>query len=145
MCKYEWAKGSRMKGDADAIGQICKRLDDEGRLSAKELVNEGRDESSPLHDLFEWDDTIAAEKYREVQAGKIIRSITVVMKESPIPTRAYSSISSNHYTSTSAAMSRADTRAILLKNALAELRAFKSKYATLQELAKVFEAIDETI
>ena len=41
------------------------------------------------------------------------------------------------------AMSRADTRAILLRNAIADLRAFKAKYAALTELAKVFEAIGE--
>lgn len=145
MCKYEWAQGSRVDGDPEIAGEICARLEKEGRLSAKELVNESRDENSPLHDMFEWDDAIAAEKYREVQASKIIRSIVVKVEDSPLPFKAFSSVAPQQYVSTKKALSRDATRKILLDSAKRELEAFRRKYATLTELADVFSAIDDVM
>ena len=49
-------------------------------ITPKNLVEANRDESAPLHNEFEWNDTKAAEKYRETQAGYIIRNICVVRK-----------------------------------------------------------------
>lgn len=142
MEQYVWASGSRVDGDAQIVGEVCARLEREGRLSAKELVNESRDEDSPLHGMFEWDDAIAAEKYREVQAGKIIRSIVVKVEDSPLPFRAFSSLRPQQYVSTQKALSREDTRKFLLDSAKRELEAFRRKYRTLEELADVFRAID---
>lgn len=145
MEQYRWADGSCMRGDANIAGSVCAQLEAEGRLSAEELVNVSRDVNSLLHDMFEWDDTIAAEKYRETQASKIIRSLVLRVEDKPLSFRAFSSIESNVYMSTMTAMQRMDTRAILLKNAKAELAAFRRKYATLNELKKVFAVIDEVV
>jgi len=49
--------------------------DKEGRLTRQGVLDDARDEDSPLHPCFEWDDGIAAEKYRLDQAGQIIRSV----------------------------------------------------------------------
>lgn len=42
------------------------------------VVDSARDTTSPLHPCFTWDDTLAAEKYRENQARQVIRSIRVI-------------------------------------------------------------------
>jgi len=47
-------------------------------LTPKIVVEEARPPESPLHSRFEWDDTIAGEKFRQVQAAELIRSLKVV-------------------------------------------------------------------
>jgi len=43
-----------------------------GALTTALLVEEAEREDSPLHKFFEWDDTVAARKYRIVQATQMI-------------------------------------------------------------------------
>lgn len=138
MENVRWVEGSRMAGDIQAVADICKRLADEGRLNAASLVEEAKDEESPIHDMFEWDDSIAARNWREFQASKIIRSIEYVVDDKPV--RYFSSVAPNHYMITENAMSAEDTRAILLASAKRELEAFTRKYARLEELADFIQA-----
>lgn len=145
MSRTVWAEGSCMTGDVEVAANVCKELEANGNLSAKALVDASRDEDAPLHDMFEWDDSIAAEKYREVQAAKIIRSIVVVMEDKPLSYRQFSSIAPKTYVSTKTAVSSERTRDILLRAAKSELEAFKSKYRTLTEFADLFEAIDSAL
>jgi hypothetical protein len=46
-----------------------------GALTAPRVVEEARDESSPLHAHFDWDDTTAAHKHRLEQARTLIRRV----------------------------------------------------------------------
>lgn len=142
---YTWVEGSKMGGDPNVAGRVCAELAEQGRLTPEELVNASRDESSPLHSMFEWDDSVAAEKYREVQARKIIRSIEVVLADRPIPQRAFQTVEPKVYQTIERVMDSKQMREILLKNAMRELEAFERKYARLTELAQVFEAIDRTV
>lgn len=48
-----------------------------GDLSPAIVVDEARDEDHPLHPRFEWDDGLAAEKYRQEQAAHLIRTVKV--------------------------------------------------------------------
>lgn len=147
MAAYKWKAGSHIKLNAQIAGDVCDELEKKGRLTPAELVEVSRDEAAPLHGAFEWRDEIAAEKYREVQAGHIIRSLEVVITGTSEPVRAYFPISivgeGRTYTSTEVIMRTEDARAKLLERALAELEAFKRKYKTLGELADVFAAIDK--
>ena len=146
MAAYKWKAGSRIKLDAQTAGEVCGELEKEGRLTPAELVETSRDEAAPLHGAFEWRDEIAAEKYREVQAGHIIRSLEVVITGTSEPVRAFFPVSivgeARCYTRTETILRDENARATLLERALAELEAFKRKYKTLGELADVFAAID---
>lgn len=51
--------------------------DSYGSLTPKMVVEEARPTSHPLHTHFEWDDSIAGEKYREHQASELIRSVKI--------------------------------------------------------------------
>ena len=73
--------GFHLRSDAQVVGEVCYELEKKGRLTPKELVDVSRPKDAPLHDEFEWNNTIAAEKYREVQAGYIIRSVAVKVTE----------------------------------------------------------------
>ena len=138
-----WADGSRMTGDANVAAEVCAKLEAEGRLNAQSLVDVSRDKDAPLHGMFEWDDSIAAEKYREEQAKKIIRSIVYTVEDKPITTRMYPSMGSNTYQHIERVMKSDEMRKYLLKAAKAELDAFKRKYQILTELSEVFAVIDK--
>lgn len=146
MAAYQWKAGSRVNADAQKVGEVCERLERKRQLTPKALVNASRRESSALHDLFEWNDAIAAEKYRETQAAYIIRSIEVVITGTSEPVRAFVSVSADErqertYVNVEFALATESTRDEVLKNALDELRAFERKYANLEELANVLAEI----
>jgi hypothetical protein len=54
-----------------------------GALTPELLVAEAADPEHPLHARFEWDDSEAARLYRQVQAGRIIRSVKVEIVQRP--------------------------------------------------------------
>lgn len=59
------------------------------------LVEEARPADAPLHGRFEWDDTIAGEKFRQHQAAELIRSVKIVAgrdKEGPKTIREWVSV-----------------------------------------------------
>ncbi len=47
-------------------------------LKSQTIVDEARDENSPIHEYFEWDDSKASELYRRQQAVNLINRIVVV-------------------------------------------------------------------
>lgn len=55
--------------------------DRHGRLTPALVLEDARNEAHPLHDRFEWNDSVAADKYREQQAHELIRSVKVVYRE----------------------------------------------------------------
>lgn len=73
---YQWAKGSRLKANAQEVGEELEAL--QGSLTPERIVDEARNDSLELHKCFEWDDEEAAEKYRITQARDVLRFISVV-------------------------------------------------------------------
>ncbi len=55
--------------------------DQRGELTPRLVVDEARDEDHPLHSRFQWDDSIAGEKWRHAQAQELIRSVRVVYRK----------------------------------------------------------------
>jgi len=51
--------------------------DKHGVLTPSLVVDTARPVGAPLHDRFEWDDAVAGEEYRKVQAGQLIRSVKI--------------------------------------------------------------------
>lgn len=62
--------------------------DQRGKLTPQLVVEVATDAEHPLHSRFEWDDTVAGAKYREVQASELIRSVKVVYREATETERA---------------------------------------------------------
>ena len=149
--KYEWKL--KQSVDANVVGKEFERLEEQnGTLTAVDVLDSAKSEDSPLHELFEWDDTVAANKYRLSQASFYIRILvkTEVQEEQPKSFRAYVNINPNPqsagtFENTVTALSKEDTRRIVLNNALKELVSFQNKYNTLIELSAVFSAIDNAV
>lgn len=55
--------------------QLDKVRADYGALTPANVVDAARNPTHPLHSRFEWDDSIAGEKWRRVQAGELIRTV----------------------------------------------------------------------
>jgi len=62
-------------------GKIAEvlRIKKEKGLTAESLLQEARNKKNPLHDLFDWDDTEAAEKWRLQQARVFINEIKIII------------------------------------------------------------------
>lgn len=52
-------------------------------LTPRLVVDEARDPAHPLHDRFEWDDSIAGEMHRRTQAAALIRSVHITFAPRP--------------------------------------------------------------
>lgn len=141
---YQWKSGARCPVPAQVAGEACAALEEEGRLTASNLVEASRPEDAPLHKAFEWNDAEAAEHWREHQARVIIASIVCVQDDKQkLGVRAFFNIeeASPVYESIDAIVRNEDKRATLLQMALKELRAFQKKYSQLKELSAVLAEI----
>jgi hypothetical protein len=93
---YSWASGMRSgKLKAEVAAKEFARIEGKyGHLSSAVVVEEAKDELSPLHSAFDWDDASAAAKYRHRQAGDLIRNI-VVSRPDMEPTQLYVNVRSS--------------------------------------------------
>ena len=115
-----------------------------GKFTPMEVLEKAKDETTELHKCFEWNDSIAAEKYRLEQAKNIIRMLVYKKenKEQQV-VRYYAKTETKHvYQPTKQFLGQEDEYQGLLRRALAELEAFKNKYHTLTELENIFEAME---
>lgn len=136
-----WRINGIFKADAQ---KVAKEIGN-GEITPQEVIERARNENSELHKCFEWDDSVAAEKYRLQQAGNIIRMLVYTpKKESEQPVRVFQITSNkNTYQPTKRFLVQENEYQSLLKRAKNELESFKRKYHSLCELEAVFEAIEE--
>lgn len=137
----EWRIKGIYKADAQKVAdEIGEQL-----ATPQEVLEKARDENSELHKCFEWNDGIAAEKYRLQQARAIIINLVYVKKTKEEESVRCFQITTerNTYQPTKQFLVQEDEYQALLKRAKAELDAFKRRYASLTELEEVFKAIDE--
>lgn len=146
---YSWAGYSIVKADAQVIGDHIESLRQErgGRLVPTDLVADATYDDSPLHDLFEWDDEVAAHEHRLNQARYIIRSIVVTVESSAdaVPVRAFVSVvkdDERFYTHIEHAMTEEDLRSQVIAKAYKEMQDWCKRYKDLSEFASVFKAVD---
>ena len=148
---YTFADGARLqpgaKADPQVVGEHLEllRAQSGGELTPVAVIDDARNDNSPLHRLFEWDDTEAARQHRLWQARHLIGSVVVRLVggqgEPPKLTRAFVNLrveEGQFYTSIRAAMADPDQRAIVLADALRDLQRIERKYGDLEELAALF-------
>lgn len=132
------------KFNADA-NKICKEIEKIGDSATPEQIVEfARNKRSELHKCFEWNDSIAAEKYRLQQARVIMCNIVYADHEDAsesIKIRVYQSVG-NTYRPSVKIIQNEDEYKLLLERAYAELRSFKQRYKTLSELEPLLALIE---
>jgi len=82
MKKYSWKRASFANANAQKVGEELETIKDITNKNVLEYAKENI--KSELYKCFEWDDTIAGEKYRLYQANHIITSISFVIEEKPL-------------------------------------------------------------
>ena len=135
-----WRIQGYYKADAQKIAEEIGF----GEFTPMEVLEKAKDETTELHKCFEWNDSIAAEKYRLEQAKNIIRMLVYEKetKEQAV-VRYYAKTETKHvYKPTKQFLVQEDEYQGLLRRALAELESFKNKYHTLTELEGIFEAME---
>jgi hypothetical protein len=136
-----------------------------GKITAEIVLKHAENKNSPLHNYFQWEDTIAANEYRKIQAAGLIRRIKVqyhvtedkcvtvrawhnVQIETVIPHRNDENVTETEehsaYVSLDQVMNSSKYRAQLLAQCKIDIGAFKRKYAALNEVASIIAAMDET-
>lgn len=158
--KYSYRSGYSYKVPAHVVGKALESIEEkEGKVTSASFLEYSRPETSETHSMFEWDDSIAAEKYRLRQSAAIIGQIEVEIQYidtqqeaseiqiTPVPAFVNVAGKSTRASATFANVVTAHEDSALWKqvmqNALGELNTFKRKYARYKEFAKVISAIEE--
>lgn len=128
-----------------------------GTMTPERVVAAARSADSALHDGFTWDDTEAANKCRIEEAKLILRAIVVVEERDgmEVEVRAFCNVREKDdeggyedkgiYVPTHKAMSDADYREYVLRQALRDAEAYANRYRAFEELARIIKAIDTTV
>lgn len=154
--EYAWRDGARLQKGARVVAQVVGarleqlRIAGDGELTPEVVIADARHSASPLHSLFEWDDTEAAHQYRLVQARALIRSVVVRYRAAPgdgaRSVVAFVNVKDRdrqYYTATALALSDPERRAIVLRQAWEDFQTLRKRYAQLTEFAQLFAALDE--
>ena len=157
---YQWSGNgfgdtSLHNADPQAVGERLEQLrakKGEG-ITTQEVVDDARPKSSATHALFEWNDSIAAEQWRNNQAGMVLRSIRFVFNEDETeePRQVIANVSivdpegRRVYMSSIAALSDSDLRGQILAEAFRSLEQMRTRFHHLEELNGVMNAIGEVL
>lgn len=139
-----------MKRDHEAIRAELERLKSDGVIRPVDVVEAARDEESPLHDWFQWDDDEAAHQYRLLQARNLLRVyVNVEPSKDSEPVRAFVSLTSDRakegggYRALAEVMGDDAMREQLLRDAFVQFRNMQKRYQHLKQLSKVWDAVAE--
>ena len=144
MITNTWKINGVFNADANKVAAEITSIGDE--VTPQQIVDKARDSSTELHKCFEWDDSVAAEKYRLCQARKVVQLLVIDNhddeKEPQAPIRLmYKPEGARGYQQTIKIVQNVDAYQSLLTVALAELQAFKRKYSSLRELDYILDLI----
>lgn len=122
----------------DVVLETLQSLVKDGQIKPEDVVEEARDESSPIHNNFEWDDTKAAQEHRLWQARQLITykfkiedskeqqfyNVRVTVNDVPV----------QGYFTKEKILSNRDMYLQLLKEAVGEIKYWEKKYKEIKEL-----------
>lgn len=150
---YSYGKMSNLfKNPAEVAGPVCLKLKESKiGLSPETLLEASRAEDAPLHNEFEWDDTVAAEKFRKEQARFIIRNLEIHRVDAPTveypKERAflYTGEKKTGYVPMKDILTNDEWRTNLLNAAKRDMNYFIAKYHRLEELTKIINDMREIL
>lgn len=145
----KWSVKGIFKADANKCYEEIQEIGEE--VKPEQVLDKARDKGSELHKCFDWNDSVAAEKYRLYQARLVINHLIVVKcdvdeeKAEPIQFRVMlknENDKDSGYKQTLVMVRDEDEYKKLLEQAYRELHSFKQKYSCLSELANIIALID---
>ena len=151
--EYRYRIKGLIKAPPEITGKVCQDIiDKEGAVTPERLVDASKPEDAPLHNEFEWDDNVAAQKFREEQARQIIKNVVVVKvsDETEEPKQIKCWVNSDRafvptderihkYVALDTALNNINWRDNLIDTAKKDMYAFINKYRRLDELSKIID------
>lgn len=141
-----WA-GTGFRGNAEIVYHEIQELGES--YTPEDIVEKAKDPTTELHKCFDWDDTIAAAKWRKHTARLICCSLQVVVskeEKEPVTYRLIQNDRSEQaYKPVTLTVRNDSEYDRLLKQAKMELKAFKERYKRITELETVIDEIDRII
>lgn len=117
-----------------------------GSLTPELLVGLARDPEHPLHTRFEWNDSVAAERWRIEQAGRLLRVTFRPDPKKPIDLRAFVAVKGeetprSEYVPLDDAVADEFTRELLLRQMKRDAQTFASRYRHMAGYAEVVASL----
>lgn len=156
MTRYAWKPMAFVNGDAQAVGERLAWLQRNNgeRLTPRVVLDDARPVESPLHQCFEWDNTRAAELYREDQARAVLRSIRVIKQdgETQRAERMFVNVvevideeEQHGYVPLARVLSDAELFKQMCQQAARDLSAFEDRYSQFTQLATIGRGAREQV
>jgi len=134
----------KFNADPNKCYQEIKSLGQE--CTTEQVLDLARNPETELHRCFDWDDTVAAEKWRMEQARLVCRSLVVVVQKyetEPVKLRIFEHDHEEKvYRETRLTFRNEDQYSRLLNQAKTEMNQFAKKYRTIVELSGVIEQME---
>lgn len=145
--QYSWWDGYSRVVDANIVGGVVEQLEEKnGQVTKEDFLEVSRPDDSPTHALFEWDDSVAAERYRLDQSRTIINSLRIVYvnkDKEEVKVSAFVQTSPNGnstvYENIHDALKDEGKREVVLNRIRGELNAFIIRNQNIEELADILE------
>lgn len=147
--------GSRINDEeAKVVAKELFTIEKQSTLTPSAVVDVARDPNNPLHEHFEWDDTVAAQEHRLQQARVLISSVAYRVKMQGDNTdryqRAFVNVSvkseDEHITKSYVPLMKIlrdeDLTKQLLARAKDEMASWITRYKTLKALSDVMPIFD---
>lgn len=131
---YKDIEPTKVFEELKSIGESC---------TPEQIVEFAKNENTEIHKCFEWNDDVAAQKYRLQQARQIVCNLVVVEtpNKEPVKYRVMQHIDTG-YKETRLILQNKDEYTQLLQTAKSELTSFRNRYKNLVELENIFKEID---
>ena len=128
------------------IAQLEAVREEHGALTPALLVDVARDPDHPLHPRFEWDDSVAAEKWRLEQAGQLLRVTFRPDPQKASDLRAFVAVKgestpTSEYVPVVEALADPITRELLLKQMKRDAQTFQRRWRHMASFADVVRSM----
>lgn len=131
------------------INEILKIKKEEG-LTAEQIITAAKHKKSQLHNLFDWDDNKAGDKWRLHQARILINEVKIIVGVKEYYAFENVSVevknkehSKREYMTRSEIISNVALRQQVVKKAYEHLLYWKGQYQQYSEFEPIFEGIEE--
>ncbi len=121
-----------------------------GLLKAEDVVEAAKDASSPLHPLFEWDDSEAAKQFRIQQARQVVRAYIRFEPRTARNVRGLVSLPSDRcatggYRTTEQILQNDEWVAQMVAEVAAKVRSLKGQYSYLSHLDPLWVRLNTVV
>ena len=134
-------KGAK-NASVNAIGAELAAIAGAGRLTPDAVVETARNPASAMHGMFDWDDAVAAAKWRIEQARAVIRHIHIIDDENntrPAFLSVSTAGSKTQYQPVEAVARSREMQVAVLAAAKRDLDAYTIRYRALKEICDLVE------